>query len=345
MPHLQALGATAAPRILIAEDDDRSRHLLEVILRREGYAVESVADGRASVEAAVLRPPDLILLDIHMPRMDGFGVVRSLRARHEFALLPVILVTAMHAAEDKVRGLDAGATDFVTKPYDRAELLARIRSALRTRDAADRLEDAQGVLVALASAIEAKDAGTGHHCARLASYAVAMARLAGLAERMVEAVAYGAALHDVGKIGIPEQLLRKPTSLTPGEWVQMRMHPEIGARIVAPLRLGRLVAPIVLGHHERWDGTGYPAGLQGRAIPLGARIVAVVDSFDAIVEGRPYRAARSVTDALDELERGRYGQFDPHLARLFIEHVGAITSVGVATGLDGVRGLQMLRAG
>lgn len=306
-------------RILVADDDDAVRALLRTLLVRDGYAVTEAPSGRAALVRLAETAFDLLVLDVRMPAPDGLEVTRRVRADPATALLPIILVTGLGALEDKVAGLDAGATDFLTKPFEAPELLARIRAALRTKAAIDRLESTQGVLVALANAVEAKDPVTEHHCDRLASLAVGLAQLAGLDPETVEAIGYGAALHDVGKIGVSEATLRKPGRLTETEWTEIRRHPEIGARIVGPLRLGSVVGPIVRGHHERWDGSGYPDRLRGEAIPTGARIVALVDAFDAMTHDRPYRAGRPVEAALAELRRGAGRQFDPELAALFVD--------------------------
>ena len=328
--------------ILVAEDDPANRRLLGTILGRAGYAVVEAADGLAALDAADASAPDLALLDVQMPGLGGLEVTRRLRERPETAIVPIILVTGLGAVADRIAGLDAGATDFLAKPFDHGELLARVRAALRTKAATDRLEDAQAVLVALANAVEAKDPSTEHHCNRLAGLALGMARLMSLDDDTCEAIGYGAALHDVGKIGIPEAILRKAGPLSEDEWVQMRRHSAIGASIVAPLRLGRMVAPLVRGHHERWDGSGYPDGLRGTAIPVGARIIAVVDAYDAMVHDRPYRPGRSPEAALAELRRMRARQFDPELVDLFVREADGI---GVGAGpeeLARTRGLRLL---
>jgi putative two-component system response regulator len=312
-------------RILVADDDGSVRALLRALLDRAGYDVVEVADGDAALAAVATNGPiDLLLLDVNMPRRDGIEVTRRLRSQHSTELLPIILVTGLGALEDKVAGLDAGATDLLTKPFESPELLARIRAALRTKAAIDRLESAQGVLVALANAVEAKDPTTEHHCDRLAGLAVRLAGLAGLDAETIEAIGYGAALHDVGKIGISEAILRKPSALSESEWTEMREHPAIGERIVDPLRLGELVGPIVRAHHERWDGAGYPDRLRSEEIPLGARIVTIVDSFDAMTHDRPYRAGMSLDEALAEFNREAGHQFDPALAELFVEQQSAL---------------------
>jgi cyclic di-GMP phosphodiesterase len=331
--------STHRPLILVADDDAANRSLLRALLERAGYAVALAADGTAALAAARRQPPDLALLDIEMPGPDGIALTRLLRDAPPTAIVPIILVTGRGEVADKVAGLDAGATDFVTKPFDRTELLARVRASVRMKQAVDRLEATQAVLVALANAVEAKDPTTEHHCNRLAGRAVALARLSGAPDEEIEAIGYGAALHDVGKIGVPEAILRKPGPLTETEWVEMRRHPITGATIVAPLRLGRLVAPIVRAHHERWDGAGYPDGLRGPEIPLGSRIVTIVDSFDAITHDRPYRPGRPVEQALAELRAEAGGQFDPDLTALFLEHYEEFER-GVAAGLEApTRGL------
>jgi putative two-component system response regulator len=237
-------------------------------------------------------------------------------------LLPIILVTARGRLEDKVAGLDAGASDFITKPFEPAELLARVRSNLRLSQALTRLETTRDVLIALASAVDAKDPLTEHHCGRVAEEALALASAAGLSEDQIEAVGYGAVLHDVGKIGIAEAVLGKPGRLTDAERAEMQRHPGIGSDIIAPLRMGQVVGPIIRNHHEHWDGTGYPDGLKGEAIPIGARIVAVVDAYDAMTHDRPYRPAMSREDAVRELIRCRGTQFDPRLVELYLQILG-----------------------
>jgi putative two-component system response regulator len=306
-------------RILVADDDEGVRDLLRTLLGRAGYDVVEAADGGAALAGIATHGPiDLLLLDVRMPVRDGIDVTRRVRANAATELMPIILITGLGALEDKVAGLDAGATDLLTKPFEAPELLARIRAALRTKAATDRLESTQGVLIALANAVEAKDSTTGHHCDRLAALAIGLAHLVGLDDETTEAIGYGAALHDVGKIGISETILRKSGPLTDQEWMEMREHPAIGARIVQPLRLGELVGPIVHAHHERWDGAGYPSRLSGTSIPIGARIVTIVDSFDAMTNDRPYRKALSIDRAMDEFRREAGGQFDPVLAELFV---------------------------
>lgn len=309
---------TDTPSIVVAEDDTATRALLRIVLERAGYQVRNFDNGAEALAEIKRNPPDVALLDIGMPQMDGLEVTRRLRLEPETTLLPIILVTARGRLEDKVAGLDAGASDFITKPFEPAELLARVRSNQRLATALTRLENTRDVLVALASAIDAKDPVTEHHCDRVADSAVSLARVAGLSEDSIEAVGYGAVLHDIGKIGITEAVLMKPGELTDGERTEMQRHPLIGAEILRPLRLGALVGPIVRGHHEWWNGGGYPDKLRGEAIPYGARIVSVVDAYDAMTHSRPYRAALSADEAQEELVRCRGTQFDPDLVDLLL---------------------------
>lgn len=306
------------PSIFVAEDDLATRALLRATLERADYHVREVDNGASALAEISRFPPDVALLDIGMPEVDGLEVTRALRRMPATALLPIILVTARGRLEDKVAGLDAGASDFITKPFEPAELLARVRTNLRLSAALARLENTQDVLVALANAVDAKDPLTEYHCGRVADRALVLARLAGLEQEEVEAIGYGAVLHDIGKIGTSEAVLTKPGRLTDAELTEMQRHPLIGAAILAPLRLGRVVGPIVRGHHERWDGTGYPDRLRGESIPIGARIVAVVDAHDAMTHDRPYRGRLDADEARNELLGHRGTQFDPAIVDLFV---------------------------
>jgi putative two-component system response regulator len=308
----------APARILVVEDDASLRALLSTLLEREGFDVITATDGEAGLRAVAEHEPDVLVLDVGLPRLDGLEVTRRLRAKRETRTLPVILVTARASIDDMVAGLDAGADDFIGKPFKRPELLARVRSAVRMRRATLGMETAQSVVAALANAVEAKDLVTEEHCERLALVAASLGQRLGLGVDEREAITYGALLHDVGKIGVPEAILSKPGPLTEDEWVVLRRHPEIGERICRPLGLSRQFSPIVRHHHEHWDGEGYPDRLRGEAIPIGARIVGLADAFDAMTHDRPYRPALSIAVALDELRRHAGRQFDPDLVEPFI---------------------------
>lgn len=315
------IASAAAPAILVVEDDEANRALLTHLLRTEGYRVYAAADGEAGLRAVATTRPDLVVLDVGLPGLDGFELTRRIRLDLRLATLPVLLLTGRTATADVVEGLDAGADDFIAKPFARPELVARIRSALRLRRALVGMEAAHAVVAALANAVEAKDAPTERHCERLALLAARMGARLGLSIPELDAVTYGALLHDVGKIGVPDQVLGKPGPLTEAEWALVRRHPEIGERICAPLQSFAAFGPIIRHHHERWDGAGYPDGLRGSAIALGARIVGLVDAFDAMTHDRPYRPALTLGQAVEEVRRQAGRQFDPDFAGVFSEMV------------------------
>ena len=320
------------PVVLVVDDLEANVELLDAVLTPRGHRVVGVASGAAALEHLAREEVDIVLLDIVMPGMDGYEVCRRIRADARTAFLPVVMITAS-GDQEKLRALEAGADDFVTKPFQQVELLARLRSSFRTREVIRRMEQAHDIVVALANAVEAKDLGLKDHCRYLAYRSARLAAYVGLRDGELEGVAYGALLHDIGKIGISEHVLHKPGPLTEEEFRVMREHPEIGERICDPLRMSRDFTPIIRHHHERWDGAGYPDGLRGEQIPLGARIVALADAFDAIVRGRPYRAARTVEQAFDELQAHSGKQFDPGLVPLFIEEIGR-EDAGIAPSVE-----------
>jgi putative two-component system response regulator len=309
------------PLVVVIEDEATQRMLLTRLLEREGYVVLALPDGETGLRAIIEYAPQLVLLDLNLPRMDGLEICRQLRADPLTATLPVIVVTAHTSLDDMVGALDAGADDFLAKPVQQAELLARMRSAIRLRRSITSLERATQIVAALANAVEAKDVGLVHHCRWLAHHAARVGVQVGLRGEELEAVAYGALLHDVGKIGVPEHLLRKEGPLSDEEWSVMRRHPEIGERICRPLRTSLSFAPIIRHHHEKFNGKGYPDRLRGEEIPLGARIVAVADAYEAMVHGRPYQPAQPHSLAAEELMSLRGSQFDPDLVPIFLDEL------------------------
>lgn len=309
-------------RVLIAEDDPSNRDLLTHAVEVLGYHVQAVADGEAAWEAVQVGLPDLILSDVTMPGLDGFGLCRRLKADPRTRLIPVILITGI-GDEHKLEGIEAGADDFLGKPVSLNELRVRMRSLIRMKAFTDELESAEAVLMTLAASIEAKDPYTEGHCERLAALGRSLGLAMGADQELLTALQRGGYLHDLGKISVPEHILVKSGSLTAEEWEIIQQHPVTGERICRPLRSFRAVLPIIRHHHEKWDGSGYPDGLAGEAIPLGARILQVVDVFDALTTDRPYHRALPWPEALAVLDaETKRGWWDGRIVRVFHEVVG-----------------------
>lgn len=300
--------------ILIVDDEPAIRGLLEEVLRLQGYRVFTASDGRAALEEFTRRQPDLVLLDVVMPVLNGFEVCRRLKENPETRLTPIVMVTALSASGDRVRGIEAGADDFLNKPFDRSELLARVRSLLKLKAHTDELERAESVLFALARSVEAKDPYTEGHCERLADSSARLGERLGLPADQITALRRAGIVHDLGKVAVPDAVLLKQGPLTAEEWRVMREHPVAGERICAPLKSFHLVLPIIRHHHEKSDGSGYPDGLRGDRIPLTARALQIVDVYDALTTERPYKRALAREEALDTMEAEvRKGWWDQDL--------------------------------
>ena len=291
-----------AERILIVDDETAARAALEMLLRREGFDVRDARNGPEAVETCASFRPDLILLDIVMPGMNGFEVCRQIKATPETRLTPVVLITGLYETEDRIMGINAGADDFLSKPIDFNELLARTRSLLRLKQYTDELENAEAVLFSLAQSIEARDPYTRGHCERLAELSARLGEKLGLSDEYITALRRAGIVHDIGKVVVPDAVLLKPDPLSPEDMKVMKKHPIMGEQICAPMRTFRLVLPIIRHHHERHDGSGYPDGLRGDQIPLTAQILQLADVFDALTTDRPYRAASTAAGALEIME-------------------------------------------
>ena len=337
LPHQLTTGS-----ILVADDQAANRELLEELLTAQGYTVIAVPDGAAAVAELARTQIDLVLLDVMMPRMNGFEVCEAIKSNPDTYLVPVILVTALSDKQDRLEGIKVGADDFLSRPVDRAELLARVRSLLKLKQRTDELERAESVLFTLARSIEGKDPYTHGHCERLSDYSARLGEHLGLSEDQLVALRRAGVVHDVGKIAVPDAILLKPSSLTADEWKLIREHPVVGERICAPLKSFRFVLPIIRHHHEKFDGSGYPDGLRGEAYPVTARVLQIVDVYDALTTDRPYKNAFSITDALQTMKQEvAKGWWDPRIFDEFEQLVRSGTadflSRGAAAGAGGLK--------
>lgn len=308
-------------RILLVDDEPIQRRLERDILEASDLTCELREAGNGSEALELLRrmPFDAVLLDKRMPLMDGDEVCRRVRHELQQTLLPLIMVTGTNSQEDLANSLQAGATDFIAKPYTPLELVARIRAAVRTKRLTDQLDSAESLLFTLARMVEAKDKTTRDHCSRLSHMAVVFGKALGLDHAQLEALRRGGVLHDIGKLGIPESILLKAESLNDEEWAIMRQHTEIGAHLCEGLATMRDVVPIIRHHHERWDGSGYPDGLRGADIPLLARVFQIVDIYDALVSPRPYKRPFTLEEIIAVLrEETHRGWRDPVLIERFV---------------------------
>lgn len=288
-------------RVLIVDDDPDARTILSQLLTRQGYIIDAAVDGPSALTAVAQRRPDLIILDILMQGMNGFEVCRRLKQDPVSRLIPVIMVTGNGQQKQRIEALDSGADDFLSKSVDSHELLARVRALIRMKRYTDDLDSAASIIMAMASLIEVRDGNTEGHCHRMANYATALGRAVGMGQHDVQTLHRGGFLHDIGMLAIPDGILRKTGSLDPDEYDLVKSHTIIGESLCGTLRSLQSVRPIVRHHHERLDGTGYPDGLRGDAIPLTAQIIGVVDVFDAVTTQRAYQQTRPTADALDLL--------------------------------------------
>jgi putative two-component system response regulator len=306
-------------RVLIVDDEERNLRLLEAYLEPEGLQILRAHDGEEALDVARQLRPDLILMDGIMPRMHGFDVCRRLKRESATSLVPVVIVTSLAGREDRIRGIESGADDFLNKPVDRAELVARVRSLLKSKRSTDLLEDAEAVIFTLARAVESRDPSTGGHVERVSHYAHELGKALDLPETKLEGLRRAGVVHDIGKIVVPDNVLLKPGQLTPEERKIMERHVEVGYELLKPLRTFAESLPAVRFHHERLDGSGYPLGLRGDQVPVVAQIMAIVDVYDALTTDRVYRAAMTKQEAFrilrDEAARGLH---DASLVETFI---------------------------
>ncbi len=326
--------------ILTVDDTPMNLDILNGILSGE-YDIKSAINGQIALKIAKKIKPDIILLDIMMPDMDGYEVCKRLKSDLETVNIPVIFVTAMLATEDEQKGFDLGAVDYITKPVNPAIVKVRVKTHLALANqqktcqkiiklqTKDLYETQKSAIHMLGTAGHYNDTDTGSHIWRMADYSAALARASNWSTLEVKALTLAATMHDTGKIGIPDEILKAPRKLTDDEWVIMKTHTTIGHKILnkSSLELFQMAAEISLAHHEKWDGSGYPKGLSGEDIPESARIVAIADVFDALTMKRPYKEAWPIEKALSVIEQGSGNHFEPKLIQLFMSILDEILAI------------------
>ncbi|MBI4831577.1 MAG: response regulator, partial [Candidatus Lindowbacteria bacterium] len=310
----------AKSTILVVDDEKIIVDLHRKLLEKEGYRVVVASNGREALKKVAAEKPDLVLTDVFMPEMNGLELCSRLKKGERTNLIPIIMATAADDFDNKIRGIETGADDFLAKPVRPKELSARVKSLLRIKSLTDSLDSAETVIFSLANAIEAKDQFTKGHTDRVSSLAASLGEYIGLSPEDISTLGKGGILHDIGKIGIKDTILNKPGRLTAEEFEEIKKHPETGEKICYPLHSLQPVLPIIKHHHEKYDGSGYPSGLVGEDIPLLARIMAIVDVYDALTSRRAYRDAMAHTEAMEILRKETAEKkFDPALLEKFGE--------------------------
>lgn len=307
-------------RILIVDDNRVNIELLKAQLKPNNYNIDTALDGEEALSKIARDRPDLVLLDLMMPKISGYEVCRSMKQNKETQFIPVIVITALQELDDKLKAIELGADDFLVKPFNKLELTTRIKSLLRMKALYDELETSENILISLAAALEAKDIYTKGHSERVSQYGTMLAKVIELSPRDTELIRKGGLLHDIGKIGIREDILLKPGKLTKEEMEHVRSHPLRGFEICQPLKSLEDALPCIRSHHERYDGGGYPDGLKGDEVPIKGMVLAVADAYDAMTTDRPYRKAMPKETALkifaDEINSG---QWDPKVVKVFLK--------------------------
>ncbi|MEP7027347.1 MAG: HD domain-containing phosphohydrolase [Candidatus Eisenbacteria bacterium] len=306
-------------RILVVDDDEQVRYLLRYLLTHDGYVVHDAASGAEALAKAESAAPDVVLLDLDLSGQTSHDVIETLRNDPRTRFVPIVMITGGGTRRDKLEAINAGITDFLSKPFDGEELLARIRTLVRLKRFTDVFEEAREVIIALASTIDQRDPYTSGHSERVSYYAEMLGRAAGVSPEEQEILRYGGLFHDIGKIAIRDAVLLKPGKLTPEERLEIQRHPVAGRDLLKNMRTLETAMPVVYHHHERFDGSGYPEGLVGEEIPLLARVASIADVYDALTTKRPYREALSRATALELMsEEVGKGWHDPGLFDLFL---------------------------
>ncbi|VAX09262.1 HD-hydrolase domain [hydrothermal vent metagenome] len=307
-------------RVLIVDDDPVHRIMEREILSTSDYMLQEAANSEEALEILKREDFDVVLLDKCMPDMDGDQLCREIRGQLQLSLLPIIMVTGYNQCEEMMISMLAGANDFINKPYNPSELIMRVNAAAHKKRLTDQLDNTEALLFTIARMVEAKDSNTGDHCSRLAHSAVIFGKKLGLSNEDLINLRRGAVLHDIGKMGVPDSILLKKSALTKDEWHIMHQHTLIGEYMCKELKTLQKTIPIIRSHHERWNGTGYPDGVEGEGIPFLARVFQIVDIHDALAHNRPYKKALAVKDIIQIFEQEmEYGWRDPVLIPVFLD--------------------------
>ena len=321
------------PSVLVVDDLEANLELMEAVFQREGYAVHMALGADPALEICNSYSIDIAILDVMMPGINGFELCKKLKSQTDKYFFPVILLTALNDKKSRITGIESGADDFISKPFDVLELLTKVRSLLKLKELHEELDHSENIIFSLVIAMEASDYYTKGHSTRVGDLARDFGSFLGFPEKELQTLKKAGVLHDIGKIGFSEQILRKPNKLTEDETNIIRKHPLIGESICRPLLSMQNVLPAIRSHHERWDGTGYPDALRGDDIPLIARILGILDSYDAMISIRPYRDKRTVEHVLSIIEKEQYdGQWDPELTGLFLQMISTDTFAEVRLG-------------
>lgn len=308
------------PSILVVDDVQSNLELMEAVFTKEGFKVYTALDSLAALDIYRNYPVDLAVLDVMMPVRDGFELCRSLKEKSEKRFFPIILLTALTDRQSKIKGIESGADDFISKPFDSSELIMKIKSLLKLKTLNEELDHSENIILTLAVAMEARDPYTNGHSARVSELSADFVAFLGLPEEDRKEMKKAGILHDIGKICLSESLLSKPGPLTEEEMEMIKTHAVLGEELCRPLVSMRKILPAIRHHHERWDGNGFPDSLSGEDIPIMARILAIIDSFDAMVSVRPYRERRSTTVSIETIEAEQYsGQWDSELVGYFLD--------------------------
>lgn len=321
------------PSVLVVDDIESNLELMEAVFQREGYTVRIALGADTALEICKNSLIDIAILDVMMPGINGFELCRKLKGRANKYFFPVILLTALNDRKSRITGLECGADDFISKPFDVLELLTKVRSLLKLKELHEELDHSENIIFSLVAAMEATDYYTKGHSTRVGTLAEEFGAFLGFPEKDLKILKKAGILHDIGKIGFSEKILKKPASLTEVEKNIIRKHPLIGESICRPLVSMQSVLPGIRSHHERWDGAGYPDALGGEDIPLIARMLGILDSFDAMVSARPYRDEKTTEHVLTIMEKEQYsGQWDPELTGLFLQMRSSNTFAEVRFG-------------